>query len=73
MIFFFFLTSILCVDPGVDLSCIVKAVPTASFNEKQEEQTHEVLQVSLDLFTGHSLLTVKVSKISLYAHAFFHS
>lgn len=56
----------------MDLSCIVKAVPTTS-NEKQEEQTHEVLQVSLDLFTEQSLLTVKVSKMSLYAHAFFHS
>lgn len=57
----------------MDLSCIVKAVPTASSNEKQEEQTHEVLQVSLDFFTGHTLLTVKVSKISLCAHVFFHS
>lgn len=57
----------------MDLSCIVKAVPTGSSNEKQEEQTHEVLQVSLDMFTEHSLLTVKFSKISLYTHAFFHS
>lgn len=57
----------------MDLSCIVKVVPTASSNEKQEEQTHKVLQVSLDLFTEHPLLTVKVSKFSLCAHIFFHS
>ncbi|XP_042284683.1 armadillo repeat-containing protein 6 [Thunnus maccoyii] len=30
---------------GVDLSCIVKAVPAVSSDDKQEEQTHEVLQV----------------------------
>ncbi|XP_068197129.1 armadillo repeat-containing protein 6 [Antennarius striatus] len=30
---------------GVDLSCIVKAVPTVSSDEQQEEQAHEVLQV----------------------------
>ncbi|GAA6234833.1 armadillo repeat-containing protein 6 [Lates japonicus] len=29
---------------GVDLSCIVKSVPAASSDEKQEEQTHKVLQ-----------------------------
>ncbi|CAK6952455.1 armadillo repeat-containing protein 6 [Scomber scombrus] len=29
---------------GVDLSCIVKAVPAVSTDDKQEEQTHEVLQ-----------------------------
>ncbi|KAF7661899.1 hypothetical protein LDENG_00251130 [Lucifuga dentata] len=29
---------------GVDLSCIVKAVPAKSTDDKQEEQTHEVLQ-----------------------------
>lgn len=73
VIVFFFQTPILCVDPGVDLSCIVKAVPTGSSTEKQEEQTHEVLQVSLELFTEHTLLIVKVSKISLCAHVSFHS
>lgn len=40
------LTLILFVDVGVDLSCIVKAVPAVSSDDKQEEQTHEVLQVS---------------------------
>lgn len=29
---------------GVDLSCIVKSIPTAGSNDKQEEQNHEVLQ-----------------------------
>ncbi|XP_076001251.1 armadillo repeat-containing protein 6 [Genypterus blacodes] len=29
---------------GVDLSCIVKAVPAAFTDDKQQEQTHEVLQ-----------------------------
>lgn len=44
------LNLIVCVHAGVDLSCIVKAVPTLSLADSQEEQTHEVLQVSLDLF-----------------------
>lgn len=46
----------------MELSCIVKAIPTVSSNEKQEEQTHEVLQVSLGLFCEQGLLTVKLSK-----------
>lgn len=33
---------------GVDLSCIVKAVPTSASHDKQEEQSHQVLQ-ALDL------------------------
>lgn len=41
---------LLFVDAGVDLSYIVKAVPTVSSNVKQGEQTHEVLQVSLNCF-----------------------
>lgn len=45
------LNLIVCVHAGVDLSCIVKAVPTLSSADSQEEQTHEVLQVSLDLFS----------------------
>lgn len=44
------LSLIVCVNAGVDLSCIVKAVPTLSLADSQEEQTHEVLQVSLYLF-----------------------
>lgn len=43
-------TPILCVDAGVDLSCIVKSVPAAPSDEKPEEQTHEVLQVSPGVF-----------------------
>lgn len=35
---------------GVDLTCIVKAVPAVSSDDKQEEQTHEVLKVSFDHF-----------------------
>lgn len=35
---------------GVDLSCIVKAVPAVSSDDKQEEQTHEVLKVSFEHF-----------------------
>uniref|UniRef100_A0A3Q1EHJ8 Armadillo repeat containing 6 n=1 Tax=Acanthochromis polyacanthus TaxID=80966 RepID=A0A3Q1EHJ8_9TELE len=31
---------------GVDLNCIVKAVPAVTSEDKQEEQTHEVLQVN---------------------------
>ncbi|XP_034558962.1 armadillo repeat-containing protein 6 isoform X2 [Notolabrus celidotus] len=37
---------------GVDLSCIVKAVPAVSSEDKQEEQTHEVLQVLESLQIG---------------------
>ncbi|XP_039999623.1 armadillo repeat-containing protein 6 [Xiphias gladius] len=37
---------------GVDLSCIVKAVPAVSYDEKQEEQTHEVLQALDSLRIG---------------------
>ncbi|XP_071383447.1 armadillo repeat-containing protein 6 [Centroberyx affinis] len=37
---------------GVDLSCIVKAVPTISSDEKQDEQTHEVLQALDSLQIG---------------------
>lgn len=46
----------------MNLSFIVKAVPTVPSDEKQEEPTHEVLQVSLDLFNEHCLLIVKVHK-----------
>ncbi|KAM4604730.1 armadillo repeat-containing protein 6 [Polymixia lowei] len=37
---------------GVDLSCIVKAVPTISSDDKGEEQTHEVLQALDSLQIG---------------------
>ncbi|AWP04190.1 putative armadillo repeat-containing protein 6 [Scophthalmus maximus] len=37
---------------GVDLSCIVKAVQAVSSGEKQEEQTHEVLQALESLRIG---------------------
>ncbi|XP_005920536.1 armadillo repeat-containing protein 6 [Haplochromis burtoni] len=37
---------------GVDLSCIVKAVPTLSSADSQEEQTHEVLQALESLRIG---------------------
>ncbi|XP_059200162.1 armadillo repeat-containing protein 6 [Centropristis striata] len=43
---------------GVDLSCIVKAVPAASSNEKQEEQTHEVLQALDSLRIGKDSASV---------------
>lgn len=56
----------------MELSCIVKAIPTVSSNEKQEEQTHEVLRVSLDLFCEQGLLTVNISK-SHSAHMVFFS
>lgn len=55
------LTLNLCVDTGVDLSCIVQAAPAVSFDGKQEEQTHEVLQVSLDLICEKGLLTINIS------------
>lgn len=45
-----------CLDSGVDLSYIVKAAPAASLNEEQEEQTHEILQVSLALLCKTCLL-----------------
>lgn len=34
-------------DTGVDLSFIVKAVPAVASEEKPEEQTHEIIQVSV--------------------------
>lgn len=37
---------------GVDLSCIVQAAPAVSFDGKQEEQTHEVLQALDSLRIG---------------------
>lgn len=39
-----------CLDSGVDLSYIVKAAPAAPSNEEQEEQMHEILQVSFSPF-----------------------
>lgn len=39
------------VTAGVDLSFIVKAVPAVPCDESQEEQTHEVLQASINLFS----------------------
>lgn len=39
-----------CLDSGVDLSYIVKAAPAAPSNEEQEEQMHEILQVSFAPF-----------------------
>lgn len=41
------LTLTSCVDTGVDLSFIVKAVPAVASDEKPEEQTHEIIQVSV--------------------------
>uniref|UniRef100_UPI0037E6FD06 armadillo repeat-containing protein 6 n=1 Tax=Semicossyphus pulcher TaxID=241346 RepID=UPI0037E6FD06 len=43
---------------GVDLSCIVKAVPAVSSEDKQEEQTHEVLQALDSLRTGKDSASV---------------
>nr|XP_020471771.1 armadillo repeat-containing protein 6 [Monopterus albus]XP_020471772.1 armadillo repeat-containing protein 6 [Monopterus albus]XP_020471773.1 armadillo repeat-containing protein 6 [Monopterus albus]XP_020471774.1 armadillo repeat-containing protein 6 [Monopterus albus]XP_020471775.1 armadillo repeat-containing protein 6 [Monopterus albus] len=43
---------------GVDLSCIVKAVPAVSSDEKPEEQTHEVLQALDSLQTGKDITEV---------------
>lgn len=57
------LNLIVCVNAGVDLSCIVKAVPTLSSADSQEEQTHEVLQVSLDLFSWKENAYSKVLSI----------
>ncbi|XP_051253512.1 armadillo repeat-containing protein 6 [Dicentrarchus labrax] len=37
---------------GVDLSCIVKAMPAGSSDDKQEEQTHKVLQALDSLRIG---------------------
>ncbi|XP_029930183.1 armadillo repeat-containing protein 6 [Myripristis murdjan] len=37
---------------GVDLSCIVKAVPVSLSDDKQEEQTHEILQALDSLKIG---------------------
>uniref|UniRef100_A0A3P8SWL6 Armadillo repeat containing 6 n=1 Tax=Amphiprion percula TaxID=161767 RepID=A0A3P8SWL6_AMPPE len=44
---------------GVDLNCIVKAVPAVSSEDKQEEQTHEVLQALDSLRTGKDSASVK--------------
>ncbi|XP_029380969.1 armadillo repeat-containing protein 6 [Echeneis naucrates] len=43
---------------GVDLSCIVKAVPAVSSVETQEEQTHEVLQALDSLRIGKDSASV---------------
>ncbi|XP_053185806.1 armadillo repeat-containing protein 6 [Scomber japonicus] len=44
---------------GVDLSCIVQAVPAVSTDDKQEEQTHEVLQALEALRIGKDSADVK--------------
>ncbi|XP_028987383.1 armadillo repeat-containing protein 6 isoform X2 [Betta splendens] len=41
---------------GVDLSCIVKAVPAVSSDDKKEEQAHEVLQALDSLQIGKCVL-----------------
>lgn len=68
------LNLILCVDAGVDLSCIVKAIPAVSSDDKEEEQTHEVLQVRPTCLI-RTILTVLVSVDQktdhLNAHLFF--
>lgn len=58
---------------GVDLSCIVQAVPASSSNEKQEEQTHEVLRVSPVLLCDQDLFSCNSTEISLLLllHIFF--
>ncbi|KAM9719109.1 armadillo repeat-containing protein 6 [Menidia menidia] len=43
---------------GVDLSCIVQAVPTASSNDNQEEPMHEVLQALESLRIGKDSASV---------------
>ncbi|XP_042353457.1 armadillo repeat-containing protein 6, partial [Plectropomus leopardus] len=43
---------------GVDLSCIVKAVPAVPSDDKQEEQTHEILQVLDSLRVGKDSASV---------------
>ncbi|XP_041658463.1 armadillo repeat-containing protein 6 [Cheilinus undulatus] len=43
---------------GVDLSCIVKAVPAVSSEDKQEEITHEVLQTLDSLRIGEDTASV---------------
>lgn len=43
---------------GVDLSCIVKAVPAVSSEDKQEELTHEVLQTLDSLRIGEDAASV---------------
>lgn len=50
---------------GVDLTCIVQAVPASSSNEKQEEQTHEVLRVSPVLLCDQDLFSCNSTEISL--------
>ncbi|XP_022053269.1 armadillo repeat-containing protein 6 [Acanthochromis polyacanthus] len=44
---------------GVDLNCIVKAVPAVTSEDKQEEQTHEVLQALDSLRIGKDSASVK--------------
>lgn len=53
---------------GVDLSCIVQAVPTGSSAEKQEEQTHEVLQALDSLRLGKDSAEVKADMKSFTEH-----
>ncbi|XP_070830344.1 armadillo repeat-containing protein 6 [Chaetodon trifascialis] len=43
---------------GVELSCIVKAVPAVSSDDKQDEQTHEVLQALDSLRIGKDSVSV---------------
>ncbi|XP_017277630.1 armadillo repeat-containing protein 6 [Kryptolebias marmoratus] len=43
---------------GVDLSCIVKAVPAVTADDKQEEQTHEVLKALDSLRIGRDSAAV---------------
>ncbi|KAG8014104.1 Armadillo repeat-containing protein 6 [Nibea albiflora] len=43
---------------GVELNCIVKAVPAVSSEDKQEEQTHEVLQALDSLRIGKESASV---------------
>lgn len=49
----------------MDLSYIVKAAPAATLNEEQEEQTHEVLQVS---FCFHK--DVDLQSVDFYFYVF---
>lgn len=51
---------------GVDLSCIVKAVPTVSSDDKQDEQTHEVLQAldSLRIEKDSAEVTAEIKRFT---------
>ncbi|XP_016897676.1 armadillo repeat-containing protein 6 [Cynoglossus semilaevis] len=53
---------------GVDLTCIVKAIPAASSDDKEEEQTHEVLQAldSLRLGQDSDSITEHVTDIQRF-------